>query len=214
MTSISIILKILINLFIGWPIYLLGFANSPDMLAHDGTPLRGQLADHFRPNLPLFPRKLAPLILLSTMGIVAGLMGLIVLSYNYGFLRVWLLYWAPLMWVNFLLVLVTILQHTNQAIQHYGESKWTWIDGALSTIDRPYGIFDYLHHNIGSTHVAHHLFHTIPFYHAIEATVAIKKVLGSRYNYDSTPIPVAIWNVTKNCQVVDSVEGVQYYRPY
>lgn len=47
--------------------------------------------------------------------------------------------------------------------------------GALTTIDRPYGpVFDFLHHHIGSTHVAHHLNHTIPHYHAKEATEALK----------------------------------------
>lgn len=33
-----------------------------------------------------------------------------------------------------------------------------WLRGALSTVDRSYGIFDYFHHHIADTHVAHHLF--------------------------------------------------------
>lgn len=33
-----------------------------------------------------------------------------------------------------------------------------WLRGALSTVDRSYGILDYFHHHIADTHVAHHLF--------------------------------------------------------
>jgi hypothetical protein len=34
------------------------------------------------------------------------------------------------------------------------EGDWSWVKGALSTIDRPYGVFDFFH-TIGSTHVWH-----------------------------------------------------------
>lgn len=41
--------------------------------------------------------------------------------------------------------------------------------GGLSTIDRDYGIFNKIHHDIG-THVVHHLFPQIPHYNLCEAT--------------------------------------------
>lgn len=41
--------------------------------------------------------------------------------------------------------------------------------GGLSTIDRDYGVFNKIHHDIG-THVVHHLFPQIPHYHLTEAT--------------------------------------------
>lgn len=47
----------------------------------------------------------------------------------------------------------------------------------LSTIDRDFGIFNKIHHNI-ETHVVHHLFPTIPHYNLVEATEAAKSVLG------------------------------------
>jgi hypothetical protein len=40
--------------------------------------------------------------------------------------------------------------------------------GGLSTIDRDYGWFNNIHHDIG-THVVHHLFPQIPHYNLIEA---------------------------------------------
>lgn len=41
--------------------------------------------------------------------------------------------------------------------------------GGLSTIDRDYGIFNKIHHDIG-THVVHHLFPQMPHYNLEEAT--------------------------------------------
>ena len=41
--------------------------------------------------------------------------------------------------------------------------------GGLSTIDRDYGMFNKIQHDIG-THVVHHLFPQIPHYHLTEAT--------------------------------------------
>lgn len=72
--------------------------------------------------------------------------------------------------------------------------------GALTTIDRPYGpVFDFLHHKIGSTHVAHHLNHTIPHYHAEEATAALRAAFPQFYLYDPTPILQATWRVGRDC---------------
>ena len=51
---------------------------------------------------------------------------------------------------------------------------------SLSTIDRDYGIFNKIHHDIG-THVVHHLFPQIPHYNLCEATEAVKPVMGDYY---------------------------------
>ena len=47
--------------------------------------------------------------------------------------------------------------------------EWSYFRGGLSTIDRDYGIFNKIHHDIG-THVVHHLFPQMPHYHLTEAT--------------------------------------------
>ncbi len=47
--------------------------------------------------------------------------------------------------------------------------EWTYMRGGLSTIDRDYGIFNKIHHDIG-THVVHHLFPQMPHYNLEEAT--------------------------------------------
>lgn len=46
--------------------------------------------------------------------------------------------------------------------------EWSYLRGGLTTVDRDYGIFNNIHHDIG-THVIHHLFPQIPHYHLVEA---------------------------------------------
>jgi omega-6 fatty acid desaturase (delta-12 desaturase) len=201
------------HLFLGWPLYLLGLA-STGKLDKDGNPLDGRVADHFRPESPMFPSKVKAKIILSTVTVVATLGFLAYLQYEIGFLPVFLWYWGPYTFVNAWLVLYTWLQHTDASIPHYGAEEWTWVRGALSTIDRDYGIFDFFHHRIGSTHVVHHLFHEMPCYNALEATVAVKKFLEPKglYNYDPTPWWVAMWQIAKTCHFVDSTDGIQYFK--
>lgn len=203
------------HLFIGWPLYLLGFA-STGKLDHKGQPLAGRIADHFRTDSPMFPGKISFKIALSTFSCIAQVLGLMYLSLpsQYGFVPVFLWFWSPYTFTNAWLVLYTWLQHNDPSVPHYGDGEWTWVRGALSTIDRPYGIFDFFHHKIGSTHVAHHLFHEMPHYNALEATHAIKAFLEPKglYNYDPTPWYLAMWRVAKTCHYIDGVEGVQYYK--
>lgn len=201
------------HLAIGWPLYLLGLA-STGRLAQDGTPLDGRIMDHFRPSSPMFPAKISLKITISTATVVASLGGLAYASTVFGALPVALWYWGPYLFTNAWLVLYTWLQHTDPSVPQYGEGEWTWVKGALSTIDRPYGIFDFFHHTIGSTHVAHHLFHEMPWYHADEATAALKAYLGPKglYNHDPTPWYKAMWRVARTCHYVEGTEGIQYYK--
>lgn len=207
--------EVVTHLFVGWPIYLAGYA-STGRLAADGTPLNGRIMDHYRPSSPMFPEKMKNKITISTAGVIAGLLLLMYCKVQYGVLPVLLWYWGPYMWVNAWLVLYTWLQHTDPSIPHYGTEEWTWVKGALSTIDRPYGIFDFFHHFIGSTHVAHHLFHEMPWYHAEEATSALKEFLEPKglYNFDPTPWPQALWKIAHRCHYVESREGIQFFKSF
>lgn len=203
------------HLCIGWPIYLLGFA-STGKISHDGKLLEetGSIADHFRPDSPMFIPKVRNKILFSTIMTILSLCGLVYAGMVYGHLNVFLWYLCPYFVVNGWLVLYTWLQHTDPSVPHYGEGEWTWVKGALSTIDRPYGIFDFFHHTIGSTHVVHHLFHEMPWYNAGVATKAVRAYLEPKglYNYDPTPIPIAMWKIARTCHYVDSSDGIQYIK--
>lgn len=68
-------------------------------------------------------------------------------------------------------------------------------------------------HGIIETHVLHHYISTIPFYHADEATEAIKKVMGSHYRSDvkggSLGFLKAIYSSARWCQWVEPNEGAK-----
>ncbi|KAI3817014.1 hypothetical protein L1987_10801 [Smallanthus sonchifolius] len=49
----------------------------------------------------------------------------------------------------------------------------------------------------------------IPHYHTMEATKAVKPILGDYYKYDDTPILEAFWRETKNCIYVEPDEGAE-----
>lgn len=204
--------QVFTHLVIGWPLYLMGLA-STGRLDANGNPLNeGDIIDHFRPGSKMFPSKINLKITVSTLGVIGMLALLTKLSLDHGFLTVFLWYGAPYMWTNAWLVLYTWLQHTDPSIPQYGAEEWTWVKGALSTIDRDYGIFDFFHHKIGSTHVAHHLFHEMPFYKADVATAALKEYLGPLYNYDPHPWYHEMWRIAKTCHYVDDIKGIQYYK--
>jgi omega-3 fatty acid desaturase (delta-15 desaturase) len=75
----------------------------------------------------------------------------------------------------FWLVTVTYMQHHDDQVEDtviYGDESWTFLKGALQTVDRSYGsIIDRLSHHITNGHLVHHLFFTkIPHYHLEKAT--------------------------------------------
>ena len=63
-------------------------------------------------------------------------------------------------------------------------------------------LIDWLHHRIGTTHVAHHIDCTIPHYHAREATDAIAANFPKAYLFEPTPVHRALWRVASACIAV------------
>lgn len=83
------------------------------------------------------------------------------------------------------LVAITYLHHTHPTVPHYDEANWTFVKGALGTVDRRFGFIGrHFFHEIIDYHVIHHLFPKIPFYHAEEATDAIVPYLGDQYRIE------------------------------
>ena len=207
------------HLVVGWPVYLLTNATG-GRRAHGGKPIDGKVLDHFRPSSALFPVHWQKRIAASTVGVIGVLTALCCAgtATGIGGKAVALLYVPSYFVCNAWLVMYTWLQHTHEDMPHYGDDEWTWVRGALSTIDRPYsecfGFHDWMHHRIGSTHVFHHLFSDGPCYNAVEATKHLKAYLEplGLYNYDGRPIAVAAWQTAKRCQYVEGTEGVQYFK--
>jgi fatty acid desaturase len=195
--------QLVTHLLLGWPLYLLAGAT--------GGPSRG-ITNHFLPwSESLFPGyKWKLKVLLSDVGVAGTLFALYAWSQREGSspALVLALYGGPYLGVNLWLVLYTWLQHTDVDVPHLDASEWTWTKGAFLTVDRPYGaLLDFLHHNIGSTHAAHHLCSRVPHYHAKEATEAIRKAFPEHYLYDPTPITRALWRVASKCAEVEKTTG-------
>ncbi|KAI8558914.1 hypothetical protein RHMOL_Rhmol04G0133100 [Rhododendron molle] len=49
----------------------------------------------------------------------------------------------------------------------------------------------------------------MPHYHAVEATKAIRPILGDYYKFDGTPFVKAIWRDFKECVYVEADDGGQ-----
>ena len=185
-------------LLIAYPLYL--FNRSP-----------GKKGSHFLPNSPLFRPTEKWDVITSTvcLTLMVGFLGY--LTYQYGWLFLLKYYFGPyvvfVMWLD----LVTFLHHTESDIPWYRGKDWYFLKGALSTIDRDYGLINNIHHNIG-THVAHHLFLSIPHYHLKTATEALKPILGDYYRESSESILRSFVRSYLTCHFVSDTGAIVYYR--
>lgn len=191
---LGLAIKLLLFLVLGWPLYL---------LFNVAGRKYEKFTTHFNPNSPLFTNGQRVQVLISNAGILVVCFGLYRFIVTKGLACVFCVYGVPFIIVNVFLALITFLHHTHAAVPYYDCSEWEWLRGALCTIDRNYGFLNYVLHNIGDTHVTHHLFVKLPHYHAREATKAMKSILGDYYHYDSTPIIKALWREATECVVIE-----------
>ena len=194
-------------LFFGWyPGYLIFNMAGP-------AKYRNKPNSHFNPNSVLFRDSQRSLVVQSDLAVLVVVCGLIYAGRTYGWGNLLFFYGVPEIVVNFFLVLITYLQHTDVFLPHMRDDEWNWLRGACLTVDREYGwLLDILLHHITDTHVAHHIFSKMPFYHCQEATKVIKEKLGHHYMKDNTPIPQALWRSLKNCQFVEDDGDIVFYK--
>uniref|UniRef100_A0ACD5TS53 Uncharacterized protein n=1 Tax=Avena sativa TaxID=4498 RepID=A0ACD5TS53_AVESA len=199
------LLLIAVRLVLGWPLYLTFNSHGR---------IYPRWANHFDPYGPIFSDRERALVFVTDVGLLAVWLALFKLASAFGLWWVVRVYGVPLLIVNAWLVLVVYLHHTHQALPHYDSGEWDWLRGALATVDRDFGVLNHVFHHISDTHILHHLFSALPHYHAVEATNAIRPLLGDYYNFDATPIAKALWRETKECIYVDSMadaKGVFWY---
>ncbi|KAH0538371.1 Oleate hydroxylase fah12 [Glutinoglossum americanum] len=205
----------------GWPVYLTtnvtGHNYHERQIEGRGKGKKNGIGggvNHFNPRSPLYEARDAKLVLLSDLGLAIAAGTLYLLGNRFGWLNLLVWYFIPYLWVNHWLVAITYLQHTDPSLPHYHPQVWTFTRGAAATIDREFGFIGrQLLHGIIETHVLHHYVSTIPFYHADEATEAIKPIMGKHYRSDteggSLGFLQGLWKSMRMCQWVEESEGAQ-----
>eukprot|EP00775_Hariotina_reticulata_P013647 gene13647-13770_t len=175
-----------------WPLFAYPFylwARSP-----------GKQGSHYDPNCDLFQPSEKRMVLTSD-AFMLGMLGVLAactakLGVGAMFNLYFMPYWIFVMWLD----VVTYLHHhgsqnPEEKMPWYRGQQWSYLRGGLTTLDRDYGIFNKIQHDIG-THVVHHLFPQIPHYHLEAATEGAKKVMGPYYREpqkSSGLFPTHLW---------------------
>ncbi|KAJ7157276.1 fatty acid desaturase-domain-containing protein [Mycena filopes] len=179
-----------------------------------GSPSYPKGTNHFSPTSPLFKRNERLAILASDIGLAA--MGYLMWVYtaNVGVAAMLKLYFVPYLLSNHWIVLITFLHHCDPTLPHYRKKEWTFVRGAVGTVDRPImgWIGRFFFHNVSHDHVAHHLFSSIPFYNQPLVTEHLKAVLGEHYNYDPTPCFRALYRSFTECAFVEDEGDIIFYK--
>ncbi|MEL7129116.1 MAG: fatty acid desaturase [Pseudomonadota bacterium] len=189
-------------LLFGWPLYLIGLRNAKQM-----HPVKNS---HFTTASDLYSKP----VKISYWASIA-----LVAAFAAAYTSVWILFgfaaFATYILLPYLvfagwLTFVTYMQHVSPEVPVHDEETWTGLNGALSTVDRNYFPFNRLTHRIGDCHVIHHLFPTIPHYHAKTATEAIKPLLGQRYLSSNRSVWVDFFHTLTRCHFVERDTGGTY----
>ncbi|KAH8769700.1 fatty acid desaturase-domain-containing protein [Hyaloscypha finlandica] len=198
----------IVHQLFGWPGYLLCNLTGQKYQGQKGLKI---MHFYFGEDSVFFKKSELPLIMLSDLGVAIMIAGLVVAGQIFGSWNVIVLWGVPWLWVNNWIVAITFLQHTDASMPHYDNKTWTFARGATATIDRDLGFIDtHLFHDIIGTHVCHHLVSTIPFYHAGEASIHIKKVMGQHYKADTkTGFWTAFWRNQRACKFVEETAGAE-----
>jgi omega-6 fatty acid desaturase (delta-12 desaturase) len=164
--------------------------------------------NHFMPSSPIFKKNEATLVAISTGAMIAWIICLYRIVQVSSLATVTAHFFFPYLIVQFWLIAITLLQHTHTALPRYSSASWDYVRGALATVDRDYGAFlNWTLHNINDTHVVHHLFSYMPHYHAMEATEAVREMLGEWYvRSEATAGPFGIlreiWTTARECNFI------------
>ncbi|KAJ5095652.1 Oleate hydroxylase FAH12 [Penicillium alfredii] len=193
----------------GWQLYMLTNVSAGNKsLPPKGTGIQKFRNSHLDPLGSLFNNSQAHLVAISDMGLLLVGSALYYLATQIGAWKVALLYAVPYFWVHHWLVAITYLHHTHPSVPHYNEKAWTFVKGALCTVDRRFGFIGrHFFHEIIDYHVVHHLFPRIPFYHAEEATAAIVPYLGDQYRLDEGMYLKSLVDTFTTCKVVSNADS-------
>ncbi|KAL2172171.1 hypothetical protein VTG60DRAFT_7015 [Thermothelomyces hinnuleus] len=196
------LLKLLAHQLAGWQMYLLfNVSAGPDSQQRKASWWR---VSHFEPTSAVFRPSEAVYVAITDVGLALVAALLYLASTVVGWKTVFLMYGVPYFWVHHWLIAITYLHHTHPEVHHFDADSWTFVKGALATVDRDFGFVGrHLFHGIIDTHVVHHLFPRIPFYKAEEATEAIKPLLGDLYHREERSFLGQLWSTFTRCKYVE-----------
>ncbi|KAI0795567.1 delta-12 fatty acid desaturase [Abortiporus biennis] len=205
-TPLYTLFRMLAMQLLGWQIYL-----CRNTL---GSPMYPPGTNHFLPSSPLFKPHQRNEIIASNLGLTAMSLLLFVFAKQYGMTSFLKLYFVPYLLANHWIVMLTFLHHTDPTIPHYRNSQWSWVRGALATVDRPLlgPLGRFFLHNVSHDHIAHHLFSNIPFYNQPEVTEIVKGLLKEEYNYDSTNTFRALYRAFTQCCFIEDDGDIVFYK--
>lgn len=205
-TPVVALVTLFFHQLIAWPIYM-GINNFalPRMRA---APWYKRSHFYLGGDGPNFKPANRQEILVSDLGIASMVFVLWFCVDYFGAEKVALFYLFPYLWTNHWILTITFLQHTDLSIPFYPSNTWSFLRGAASTVDRDFGFIGrHIFHGAIETHVVHHHSSRIPFYHAAEASQAIRKVMGIHYQSDfKTPYLWAFWKNYRECRFVEEID--------
>lgn len=183
----------------------------------------GKTGSHYDPSCDLFTPGEKNMVLTSNSFMI-GMLGVITaMTFKLGLPAMLALYWVPYWGFVVWLDVVTYLHHhgssnPNEKLPWYRGEEWSYLRGGLTTLDRDFGIFNKIHHDIG-THVIHHLFPQIPHYNLQKATEACKPVMGPYYREPAPspgPLPTHLIEPLvrsfQNDHYVEDTGDIVYYK--
>ncbi|TFY81120.1 hypothetical protein EWM64_g2894 [Hericium alpestre] len=179
-----------------------------------GSPRYPKGTNHLSPSSALFKERERLKVIASNLGLAFMLCMLTLYIRRAGFASFVKFYFVPYLFANHWIVMLTFLHHSDPTIPHYRAKEWSFLRGAVATVDRPLlgwaGRF--FLHNVSHDHVAHHLFSTIPFYNQPQVTAHVKRVLGEHYNYDSTNTFRALYRSFTECCFIEDEGDIVFYK--
>ncbi|KAK0220561.1 fatty acid conjugase [Armillaria fumosa] len=198
--------RMLIMQAIGWQLYLLTDAM--------GNPRYPPGTNHFSPSSVLFKPYHRRQIITSNVGLCIVLTLLFWWASQTSIGHVGRVYGVPYVLANHWIVMLTYLHHSDPTMPHYRSRTWTFVRGALATVDRPLlgWVGRVFLHNVSHDHVAHHIFSSIPFYNQPEVTKIIRPLLGNAYNYDTTNTFRALYRTFTQCCFIEDDGDIVFYK--
>lgn len=149
---------------------------------------------HYNPFDKLFKEHRSEMLVGVSVVMYAAWMSAVAYAVSvYGMWLVADMFLLPIFVAGSWLTITTFLHHNEPETPWYSDSEWTFVRGALSSVDRDYFPFNSVIHDIG-THQLHHLFPAIPHYYLQDATKAFRAQWPQLVRTSDTPILRAFWN--------------------